>query len=312
MSIDYQAQDEALDDEIRALYAPETEDDADDPSADSLAPASTESTEPSAADLDESTLPDDTEKPATEATVPESRYQNAVLAMNRAQQELSDKRKQEADKDALIQSLQAQLQAQTEAPASTQSPTDDDDDDEDLEEAREIYPEVINPLLKRLAQLEKKLAAVNADVGTVKHVAERYQQSEQQSAEDRHWSAIKAKHGDVDEIAQSAEYADWYHNQSPLIQQALRQGTAHDVISALNLFRAEHPASVPDTIKQNTIAKPDKLAAAKAASTPVMNGSRKTEPKPAYTTAQIAKMSRDEFMKHEAAIDEALARGEIM
>jgi hypothetical protein len=97
-----------------------------------------------------------------------------------------------------------------------------------------------------------------------------------------------------------------------LIQQALRQGTAHDVISALNLFRAEHPASVPDTIKQNAIAKPDKLAAAKAASTPVINSSRKVEPKPVYTTAQIAKMSRDEFMKHEAAIDEALARGEIM
>jgi hypothetical protein len=101
-----------------------------------------------------------------------------------------------------------------------------------------------------------------------------------------------------------------------MIQDALKQGTARDVVAALNLYRSEHPKSVDvpvEAVKEApAVVKPvSKLAEAKKASSPVVKSSTKPEEKQAYTQAQIAKMSREEFTKNEAAIDEAMARGEI-
>jgi hypothetical protein len=99
-----------------------------------------------------------------------------------------------------------------------------------------------------------------------------------------------------------------------MIQDALRQGTARDVVAALNLYRSEHPkqADVPEEEVKEVVVKPaSKLAEAKKASSPAIKSGPKTEQKPTYTQAQIARMSRAEFNKHEAAIDEAIARGEV-
>lgn len=275
---DYEAEDLALDEELKALYASE-DDSLDD---------STESEEQPEVDSTEVDTP-------TEETVPESRYKAAVQAMNKAQQELAELRKQDAGKDAQLQDLQRQLQ---ERQTSTQV-----SDEADIDEVQENYPEIINPLLKKIRDLENKLGAVSDDMGNVKNVAQRVQQNEQRSADEQHREAIKAKHPDAYEIADSPEYADWYHNQAPLIQQALNQGTAQDVIAALDLYRAAHPRAVSSKV--------DKLAQAKEAATPSLKGNSKPEQKQTYTNAQIAKMSRQEFMKHEDAIDAAMARGEV-
>ena len=334
MAIDYAAQDAAIDDEIRAMYAPEGESETTE-EPESPAEAGTENeeqTESPSEEQDEHATgqePPDEESAtesdenneldeAKEASVPESRYHNAVVAMNKAQQELADRRKQDAGRDSLISQLQTQVQQlldekQTAKPEEKTS-TPPADDDKDLAEATELYPEVVNPLLKRIASLEKKLALVSDDVGDVKNVADRYQKTEQKTAEEKHWEDIRAKHPDVEDVVNSPEYADWYHNQAPMIQQALQQGTSRDVVAALNLYRADNPREQAEAeVKTPQTAAPrvDKLAAAKEASSPSIKTASKPEQKPTYTNAQIAKMSREEFMKHEAAIDEALARGEI-
>lgn len=327
MSIDYEAQDLALDDELRAIYA--NEEQPKDPPSDEGTESTEQITEQK--EPDEGTLvaevksePEPENKPDV---VDAERYKASVKAMNLAQQDLADRRKKDNEVSDYIKQLQEQnqslLQSLENAKAADSTPTQPiAEDDTDLKEAKEIYPEVINPLLKIIANLEKKLAAVSDDVGNVKGnlgnvkaVADRYQISEQKSEADKHFDAIRDKYPDLDEIIVDPTYADWYHNQGPLIQQALQKGSTKDAISALKLYRAEHPKESVPEVKQETkpeVVKPDKLAAAREAAGPTVKSSQKPiEQKQTFTQAQIAKMSREEFSKNEAAIDEAVARGEI-
>jgi hypothetical protein len=332
MSKDYQALDEELDKEIMALTGQITESETE---SDSPAETGTESQEENEVEIesqeqdlssDSTQASDDTQQDDTKETVDAERYHNAVRAMNKAQQEAAELRKQlaginqqDANRDFLIQQLQAQIQELQKAKAEPeQSSTPEAVDDDELKEAKEIYPEVVNPLLKIISNLEaklsQKLTGIESEVGSVKGVADRYQQTEAETAEQKYWNAIEAKHSDVREVVNTPEYAEWYHQQAPMIQKALSEGTAQDAISALDLFRLAHPKeeSKQDVKQDTTTNKPDKLAAAKEAAIPNIKGQQKpTETKPKFTQAQIAKMSREEFMKHEADIDEAIARGEI-
>jgi hypothetical protein len=331
MSDDYIADAQAIEDEIRASYESE---ESQEQEQDSLSQDSTESQDDSQAqDLSQESTQDagEHESTPTVETVDKSRYDNAVVAMNKAQQELAERRKQDSERDNLIQSLQSQLQSQAQQLADLQKDKSEqakqvestqEIDDDELKEANELYPELVKPLLNRNAKLEKQLkelvdkfeqqfAAVSKDVSDVKGVADRYQQTEQEAAENRYWNAIRAKHPDTDEIANSNEYSEWYQSQPPLIKQALVSNDHNDVISALDLYRASHPRPVSEVEKQSTSKSQDKLAAAKEAAGPSIKSGQKPDKKPTYTNEQIAKMSHSEFAKNEDAILEAMARGEI-
>jgi hypothetical protein len=301
--VDYDKVDQDLDDQLRAMYSPEP----DEPQGEASPDTGTEAKPESETAPDTGTVVDDKEtpEPEQEPTVPESRYKSAVVAMNQAQQELAQYRKNEADKDAYIAQLEQQAR-------STQNPSTQtgESDDADLDDVRENYPEIINPLLKKIAQLEKRLASVTDDVGTVKNVTNRYQQTEQETEAERHFATIKAQHGDLEQIVESPEYADWYNQQGPMIQQALQQGTAKDVIAALNLFRNDYPRASTSEAPQKSNGG-SKLEAARNASSPNIRTASKPSSKIVFTNEQIAKMSPLEFKEHEAEIDRQLARGEI-
>jgi hypothetical protein len=220
--------------------------------------------------------------------------------MSKAQQELAELKRQDAAKDAKLQELYEQLADRS---GSTQ-----ESDTSDLDDLQENYPEIVNPLISRIKDLENKLKSVSAEVGSVKTVTDRTQQKEQVTAADTHRQAIVAAHSDAYDLLDTPEYTEWFGKQAPLIQQSLRQGSAQDVISALDLFRMTHPKKVSATPGAS---KADKLALAKEAATPSLKGRSVPDKKQTFTTAQIEKMTRQEFMKHEAAIDEALARGEV-
>jgi hypothetical protein len=291
MMRDYEAEDLALDEEIKALYA-----------SDSAPDTGTAEEENEPEKQSEQTEVDPTDEVGTsteEPTVPESRYKEAVRAMSKAQQELAEIKRQDAAKDAKLQELYEQLADRS---GSTQ-----ESDASDLDDLQENYPEIVNPLISRIKDLESKLKSVSAEVGSVKTVTDRTQKKEQNTAADAHRQAIVAAHSDAYDLLDTPEYVEWFGKQAPLIQQSLRQGSAQDVISALDLFRMTHPKEVaaPDTSKA------DKLALAKEAATPSLKGRSVPDKKQTFTTAQIEKMTRQEFMKHEAAIDEALARGEV-
>lgn len=297
MTVDYEALDAELDAEIQKMYS------EDDSASDAPEESGTASEEPEAVvaqDADEATPSTDEPAETTEPVVPEFRYKEAVRAMNRAQAELAEYRKAEASRDQVIEQLQAEIQA---LKAGSSPP----EDAPDFNEAKELYPELVNPLLKEIDSLKKQLASVQTEVGTVRSVADRYQQYEMASAHDLHFDAIGRAHPDAFELAKTEEFNAWKNAQAPVIQYALEQGTAKDVIAALNLYKAEtgKQPSQPATHR------PDRLAAAKDAAAPTIKGASKPDSKQTFTADQIAKMTMAEFAKHEAEIDAAIARGEF-
>jgi hypothetical protein len=284
MTVDYNALDEEHDNELLAMLNAEQEEPepAEEPKP---------TPEPEPAPIAETLTPQ----------VPESQYKEAVRAMNRAQEELAHRRKDDTNRDAIIQQLQNRIQ-ELESKPDTQAVEDD------LKEGKEFYPEVVNPLLKRISELEAKLTNVSKDVGDVKSTADSWQQKEVQRHENEYWGAIKAAHNDVGDIASSQDYADWYDQQAPMIQQALTSNNARDVIAGINLYKsslAQTPAPSASNQKQ------DKLQAAREAAAPSIKAAPRTEQKKTFTHAQIAKMSPTEYAKYEDEIDEALARGEV-
>jgi len=312
----YQEQDEALDEELRAMLAQESDDEVGEPEPSPEEPAGTEEATQEIEEAEEADATDIVvdQPEQSEEMVPESRYKNAVVAMNKAQQELADKRKQDDQRDREIQQLTNQVQAltnqlkakQAEPPADTPTPQNVDDDE--LEQAKELFPEAVNPLLKMINELQNKLNLIEKESGDFRTVTERIKQNEQQTAEEKHWNTILASHPDAAEIAESSDFAEWRSAQPPLVQNALSNGSAQDVVFALNLYRAgKQPVHDDKPIK------PDKLAAARQAATPSVKQSGKPNDKtPVFTHAQIAKMSMEEFGKNEEAIDQAMARGEVM
>lgn len=299
MTVDYEALDAELDAEIQKMYS------EDDSASDAPEDSGTASEDPEAVVQEAESATPSTDEQAEESVdpvVPESRYKEAVRAMNKAQQELAEYRKAETSRDQAIQELQTEIQSLK----SSTTPSEPDESP-DFNEAKELYPELVNPLLKEIDSLKKQLASVQNEVGTVRTVADRYQQAEAMSAEERHFAEINATHPDAFDLAKTDDFQSWKNAQAPIIQYALEKGTAKDVVAALNLYKADtgKQPSAPATHR------PDRLAAAKDAAAPTIKGASKPDSKPIFTADQIAKMTMSEFAKHEAEIDAAIARGEF-
>lgn len=117
-----------------------------------------------------------------------------------------------------------------------------------------------------------------------------------------HFDAVYQKHPDAESIAQSVELREWIKTQPSYAQagivHALQQGTAAEVIEALDAFKAattsQKPAAVPS---QQPVAKQDVTVAAKA-----VIAQAKSQP-PMSLSAMPAGSS--------AAVDEAAAMREM-
>lgn len=224
------------------------------------------------------------------ASVPESQYKDAIRGMNKAQQEAAALRKEVAAMQAQIQQL---MERKPEEPLK----------DESLDGFREEYPELydmaVNPLLKQIEALKQQVAKFDS-------VASRYEQDRATIEQQSHNQAILQAHPDAFELVQTPDFQAWASKQGPFVQYALTQGSADEVVDALNLYRMAKP------VEQRQAQRTDKLAEARAAATPSVRSSQSEPNKTKFTLAEIEKMSRDEFVKHEAAIDEAIARGELV
>jgi small-conductance mechanosensitive channel len=286
-NIDYDAEEAALDAEIASLLNPSPDQDTDD---------KTQTVDEPAAPVDTSAIDQTEPEPPSEPTVPESRYKNLQAKMTQATQENAELRRYLSQLQEQVNQLQAQQQ-------QTQPP---DTADDDLDALTNDYPEIATPLVKRNKMLEQKLAQLEAQLGKVSDTATRFQQHEAQTVAERHAQTIKAVHPDFDEISTSPELFEWADTQPPIIQACVKNGcSAEDAIMVLNLYKQAKGlnAEPAETV--------DKLAAAKQAASPKLpkNPGKPTSNKTNWTREQIAKMSMEEFAKHEAEIDEAIAQG---
>ena len=299
MAIDYEALDKEADDLLNEAYgngSPE----------ESGTESTTETIEP---DTETGTIEKSheevTEDNSQESTVPESRYKDAVRAMNKAQQELAEARKGFSQYDEVIQQLQQKIQTLETKPSAKDQQSQDDD--EELNTAKELYGDAINPLLKKIELLEKRLSAVSDDVGSVKSVTNDITRSAEETAQERYWSNIYEAYPDVDTIAESPEYTEWYVKQPPMIKQALVSTNAQDVITALSLFRPAEKTAATEKTKGV-----DKLDAARQAASPNIKTTQKPTPsKQTWTDDEVKAMSPDLFDKLEDQITLAYAEGRI-
>ena len=125
--------------------------------------------------------------------------------------------------------------APAETPAKAQTPELDGSIFGDYSEEA-IAQGVEKLVASRTAAIEAKFDAKLASV------LEPLQQKQVESAADSHFSAINAAHPDVESVVQSAELAHWIASQPSFAragyQAAIAQGTAAEVIEALDAYKA--------------------------------------------------------------------------
>ena len=287
---DYDKEEAQLDADIaKMLNLPTPETDTGEQSNDTI------SAEPTEVDT---SAPDQEEEPKPE-TVELSRYKNLQAKMTQATQENAELRRTLAALQDQVNQLQ---QAQQTPPEQITS------DDDELGTVMEDYPEIAGPLVKKNKMLEQKISQLEQMLTGVKQTSDRYVQNEQKTAEEQHWNAIRAGVPDYDELVSDDNVnnvIEWVNSQAPIIKQGFFQGSAADVVTVFNMYKQAQGLPVE---------KPDNLAAAKEAATPRLpkNPTKPTSNKTTFTREQITKMSMDQFMKHEAEIDAAMANGQIL
>lgn len=173
-------------------------------------------------------------------------------------EKLTEAREAERLAKATAADLQQQLDALKNAPAAevaSNLPAADLEDADvfgDFSEAA-IAKGVETLVARKTAAIEAKLAAVLAPI----------QKQEAESATDSHFSAIEAKHPDVESVVPSQEFTNWMNAQPSVARSALKaaieSGTAPEVIEVLDAYKAAtgKPAAVNG--------KPNAVAAAQAA-----------------------------------------------
>jgi len=263
--------------------------------------------------------PDDSQDELEGLTVSnaEERIKNAQARMTRATQEAAELRKKveplEASNAELKEGnakLQGELQTikqqldQVQSAAPSKKTDTAKTEDAELQTAMEDYPEVVGPLSRQnelLAQQNQELSKrIDQLEGKVTTTTEEMEAEKRQAAQELHMATIRAVHSDVDKIAKSQDFDGWMSRQPAAVQQIVQKGTADDVIWVLNQYK-------------EAVGLSDKLEAARDATTSATPRARNQpiQGKPRFTRAMIDAMSPEEFQKNEAAIDEALSRGEI-
>lgn len=149
------------------------------------------------------------------------------------------------DAQAQLEAQKAAPVEQVPAPAEKLSAEDADLFGDFSEEA--IAKGVEKMVSVRTAAIEAKFEAkLNAVLAPL-------QEKQAQSAEDAHFSTIQAAHPDVESIAQSAELAAWIDKQPSFVRDGYKaviaQGTAEQVIEALNTFKASTGKLAPAPTK---------------------------------------------------------------
>lgn len=254
------------------------------------------------------------------------RIRNAQARMHRATQEAADLRKKVASTDGELSAMRSKiagLERELEAlrqqpPANPESESAELIADADLQGIAEEYPtfakpflSVINKLNSQLKTVSDKLAKVEGKVTkTVTSIEKRDESTRVQT----HFDAIRAAHPDAFTLYETDDFKGWIERQPPMLREMVEQGTAKDVIYVFDTYKKAVGKEV-DEPKDETNPEKDRIARARAASTPNVRKvpTNPTKPgKPTFSRSEIAKMSPKQFEDAEAAIDEAISEGRIV
>jgi len=222
----------------------------------------------------------------------EERIKNAQARMHEATQETAELRRR-------MQELEDQVDTKATKPEQPEEPqTEASRDYASIEALQEDYPELINPLMGYINKLEGRLGKLETNVETTARTSK--EQAEEANRRTHEETILKA-HPDAFEVAATEDFKGWTARQPKVVQNAVRQGTAEDVIWALDQYK-------------DAVGHANTLAEAREASSPRLPKTRKQPLKgqPKFTREQIANMRPEEYEKHEKDIDAAMASGQIV
>lgn len=219
--------------------------------------------------------------------IAEERVKNAQARMTKATQEAADLKRTVASLQQTVADLQSQL-----ASAATRQ----DEVDDELAKLSEEYPDIAQPLLKKLSKLEETVTQYRTQIAT--------DQNEENLRV--HFDTIRKSHPDMDEVVTSDDFTGWLERQSPLWQRVAGEGSAAEVIELLDRYK-EAMGAAP----QQPVSKVEK---ARKVAEPSLPKARKPDPssgKRIWTREEITRMSLEDFEKHQAAIDLAYLEGRV-
>ena len=231
-------------------------------------------------------LSDDSDT-AKKLHVAEERVKNAQARMTKATQEAAELRRVVTELQVTVASLQSRV---VEAEASR------DNIDDDLRALAEEYPDIAQPLLKKLSKLEE----------TVTEYRGRIDAERSQSTLQGHFDAIRGAHPDMDDIVSSDDFTGWLDRQSPVWQRVAQNGSAEEVVELLNRYKETF-----DTPPQQPVSKVER---ARKVAEPSLPKARKPDPnsgKRIWTLNEIARMPLDEFERRQDEIDKAYLEGRV-
>lgn len=221
----------------------------------------------------------------------EKAMKGAQARMTKATQEAAELRKQIADQDAVIKSLQAKFEEKQANP-------------EKLDKLREEFPDIANPLLDELERTQNQVKQANSELQEQRKAKE---QAEIQSLQDQHFQRIRDHHPDVDTIANSADWINWLEAQDKETQQWVDSGSSNDVNAVLHRFKVE--TGIKSKSPQEVT-----LERAKKVAEPKLPKARKSNLKgnqKSWSVDSIKNMSHDDFLKQSREILNSMAAGQI-
>lgn len=219
--------------------------------------------------------------------VAEERVKNAQARMTKATQEAAELRRAVTE----LQSTVASLQSQMAEAANHQGEMDDE-----LRKLEEEYPDIAQPLLKKLSKLEETVSEYRTQIAT----------RESQNTLQAHFDTIRKSHPDMDDIVSSDDFGGWLERQSPIWQRIATEGSAAEVVDLLDRYK--------DAIGASPQQQESKVDRARKVAEPSLPKARKPDPnagKRIWTREEITRMPLDEFEKRQAEIDLAYLEGRV-
>lgn len=181
--------------------------------------------------------------------VDEDKYKASVKAMNEAQREAANLRKQQEqiakEKDELQQKLDDFIRQ------SKQRPVEAPDDDLEID-----MPEVAKIAERKALQAERRLEEKLAEINKWKEDFTRTQlEREAESSKTRFRQSVLAAHPDFDEVVNSDEMVAWVNNEAPPIFKSIYDGSVpfseRDVIAVVSQFKQAHAPKAQAHSKPN-------------------------------------------------------------
>ena len=125
---------------------------------------------------------------------------------------------------------------------------------DNVKELFEIHPEIANAVK---ALVDTKVSAVKKNVETeLKTRVEPIQQQIFQSEADKHFSAIRAAHPDINAIMDSGDLFTWINSLPPVMQNGAKYvyqyGTAQEVISLLDDYKSARGVNKPQMTRASS------------------------------------------------------------